>query len=65
VGQARRDEEIKIMPLFKNQKQKATFARWFTIVFLFLFVAAIAGGLIVAGVASRPGVPVTVDSPTP
>lgn len=53
------------MPLFKNAKSKATFARWFTIVFLIVFVAAIAGGLIVAGVASRPGVPVPIESPTP
>jgi len=65
VGQARRDEEIRIMPLFKNQKSKAKFARWFTIVFLFLFVAAIAGGLIVAGVASRPATPVPIVSSTP
>jgi len=53
------------MPLFKNQKSKAKFARWFTIVFLFLFVAAIAGGLIVAGVASRPATPVPIVSSTP
>jgi hypothetical protein len=53
------------MPLFKNPKQKAKFARWFTIVFLVLFVAAIAGGLIVAGVGSHPGTPVPIDSSTP
>jgi hypothetical protein len=65
VGQARRDEEINIMPLFKNQKSKQQFARWFTIVFLVFFVAAIAGGLIVAGIGSRPGTPVPILSPTP
>lgn len=65
MGQARRDEEIKDMPLIKNAKTRERFTRWFTIVFLVLFVAAIAGGLIVAGVASRPGTPVPIDSPTP
>jgi hypothetical protein len=65
LGQARRDEEIRIMPLFKNKKSKEKFARWFTVVFLVIFVAAIAGGLIVAGIASRPGSPVPILSPTP
>jgi hypothetical protein len=37
----------------------------FTIVFLVVFVAAIAGGLIVAGVASHPGTPTPILSPTP
>jgi hypothetical protein len=65
VGQARRDEEIIIMPLFKNSKSKQRFARVFTIVFLVFFVAAIAGGLIVAGIGSHPGTPVPILSPTP
>jgi hypothetical protein len=53
------------MPLFKNSKSKQRFARVFTIVFLVFFVAAIAGGLIVAGIASHPGTPVPILSPTP
>jgi hypothetical protein len=64
VGQARRDEEIRIMPIFKTRKARRI-ARMFTIVFLVVFVAAIAGGLIVAGVASRPGTPTPILSPTP
>ena len=65
MGQARRDEEIIIMPLFKNRKSRDRFTRWFTIIFLVIFVAAIAGGLIVAGIGSRPGTPVPILSPTP
>jgi hypothetical protein len=65
VGQARRDEEISIMPLFRNRKARDRFTRWFTIIFLFVFVAAIAGGLIFAGVFSRPGSPVPIVTPTP
>jgi hypothetical protein len=53
------------MPLFKNKKTQQRFARVFTIVFLVFFVAAIAGGLIVAGIGSHPGSPVPILSPTP
>jgi hypothetical protein len=53
------------MPLFKNAKTKQRFARIFTIVFLVIFVAAIAGGLIVAGIASHPATPVPIGSSTP
>jgi hypothetical protein len=65
MGQTRRDEEISIMPLFRNRKARDRFTRWFTIVFLVIFVAAIAGGLIVAGIASHPGTPVPIGTPTP
>jgi hypothetical protein len=53
------------MPLFRNRKARDRFTRWFTIVFLFIFVAAIAGGLIIAGIASHPGTPVPIGTPTP
>ena len=53
------------MPLFRNRKARDRFTRWFTIIFLIIFVAAIAGGLIVAGIASRPGTPVPIVSPKP
>ena len=64
MGQARRDEEIRTMPIFKTRKARRI-ARTFTIVFLVVFVAAIAGGLIFGGIASHPGTPVPLLSPTP
>ena len=52
------------MPIFKTRKAQRL-ARMFTIVFLVVFVAAIAGGFIFMTVASHPGTPVPILSPTP
>jgi hypothetical protein len=52
------------MPLFKTRKARRI-ARMFTIVFLVVFVAAIAGGFIAMGVSSRFNTPTPVLSPTP
>lgn len=52
------------MPLFRNKKIRDKFNRWFTIVFLVIFVLAIAGGLI-AVVSKQPATQTPATQSTP
>lgn len=53
------------MPLFRSKRVRDKFNRWFTMIFLVIFVLAIAGGLI-AVVSRQPAqAPGTTSTSTP